>query len=1094
MNASSPAQPAALQSADGQLPPNWDVSRPSPSVERLVIGSWKEPQQGAGYESIQISPNWLTLDWKSTFPNLKAVHLWNLKGLNQLPAIPSNLHTLEVRNCPDLTALPELPGTLEVLDVSGCEGLAKLTPRSTTQVPNLKQVFFEDCPGLSHDQIVSFTTRLLEHEASALLELRVTNHANLADSFVAQLIDDDRQVSVAQTLIKVVLRGCKNLTTVGNLEPFAKLRHLDLSNCPNLSRIVDLPNDLQYLAVWGPEMIRFLEPAQEVPKFDLGTKEDPNVAGRFRTRKKFGGELTLGAHAKILFLGNGRAGKTTLANTLRRNFSRDGITFENLPAPDEVQTTDGVELGRWQTSVTVPSARREALRQMGRHHDWTERWVDQDQGQLKADLQIWDLGGQEIYHQTHRAFAGVGTVYVLVWRPKMTIEELKSDYDREKSKKEQQGEDWYCTWEEWRDHNRQHPLSYWVDYLTTLKDLKVKREGGREMFRDVLVVCPWSAADNNQLPNLRKELESSELLRKIDANLCFCFNSRDENCRNDDEYRRFVECLRERSGEVAAELSLIQPQAYEDAVTYVENELAAIHQERAAGDDVETSRCLPKWNAWCAQLETAVRPRGNLTLDTDDLEQMTAYLDQSGKVMCLTGALQIANRSKAVPEMAPQRHVVVDLTWILDKVYQLLSRRSRLFQKIQRNRGRVLAQDLVATDIVKSVDSDVGARPLFDFMEQCGILVPLGGTGDNQEFLATEKSLLPKWPVVAAECQAAVDAVCQEPGKVGWDLEFSAARSLCEFDIRPMVGRLGQLFGESAVFFQDGMQASGTGEFVGDDEFRGALRSRRPTPAAERDIENWKQTRWVLRFVWESRDEDSMLGTLLGGIVIQGPKAAEVQERLVALLKDCLGLGPIRAKPAQMSLALLPFSHHPTRAEEKKPSYDIFVSYSSIDNEQGWVADFVKNLKSSLSQHMGVRDPNRVWWDQERVDSLEELTPQIKDRVSRSQVLLVLLSPGYLNSKWCRMERETFFEAHSKALAQKRVQLVDLGLLGRTKRPAEFQDLRSEDFFTPKEAGADKGPLLGEPKPIEGHPPHVPFFTAVKNLAGILAKRLKSQP
>jgi hypothetical protein len=242
-------------------------------------------------------------------------------------------------------------------------------------------------------------------------------------------------------------------------------------------------------------------------------------------------------------------------------------------------------------------------------------------------------------------------------------------------------------------------------------------------------------------------------------------------------------------------LSLVQPQAYEDAVTYVEYELASIHQDRGSGENIAPIRCLPNWNAWADQLQKVVRPRGDLILDHGDIEQITKYLDQSGKVMCLTGALQIANRGKVIPETASERHVVIDLSWILDKVYLLLSRRSRLFQKIQRQGGRIQAQDLFADEIVENVETKVGARPLFDFMEQCGILVSLGGAGADQEFLATEKSLLPMWPRIAKQCQNAVDAVSRQPGSSGVDLEFSTARSLCEFDIRPIVGRLVRLFG-----------------------------------------------------------------------------------------------------------------------------------------------------------------------------------------------------------------------------------------------------------------------------------------------------------
>lgn len=165
MGASEKAEKLAIHCPDGKRPPDWPA-KANRQIERLVIGAWEQsPGYQEGYKTQPVDAD-LLRDWKTLFPGLKAVHLWNLTGVTQLPELPAGLHTLEVRNCPDLTALPMLPASLEVLDVSGCGRLKKLTPKSTTDVPALKQLFLEDVGGLSDLEIGSFIKRLLESSSS----------------------------------------------------------------------------------------------------------------------------------------------------------------------------------------------------------------------------------------------------------------------------------------------------------------------------------------------------------------------------------------------------------------------------------------------------------------------------------------------------------------------------------------------------------------------------------------------------------------------------------------------------------------------------------------------------------------------------------------------------------------------------------------------------------------------------------------------------------------------------------------------------------------------------------------------------------------
>lgn len=91
--------------------------------------------------------------------------------------------------------------------------------------------------------------------------------------------------------------------------------------------------------------------------------------------------------AKLILVGNGEVGKTCLANRL--------ITDEFI----EEDITEGIKISEWVTSAPGSETR-------------------------KIKLNIWDFGGQEIYHATHQFFLTKRSVYLLVWNARKT-----KDYD-----------------------------------------------------------------------------------------------------------------------------------------------------------------------------------------------------------------------------------------------------------------------------------------------------------------------------------------------------------------------------------------------------------------------------------------------------------------------------------------------------------------------------------------------------------------------------------------------------------------------------------------------------------------------------------------
>ncbi|MBX3326635.1 MAG: TIR domain-containing protein [Nitrospira sp.] len=112
--------------------------------------------------------------------------------------------------------------------------------------------------------------------------------------------------------------------------------------------------------------------------------------------------------AKLVVLGNGRVGKTQICRRLR-----------GLPYDDTVASTHGI-------TVTA------------------EPWGDSTNEEV---LNIWDFGGQDIYHGAHTLFMKTSAIFLIAWHP-----------DFETTGEQSADGIWF----------RNYPLPYWLEYVRTL--------------------------------------------------------------------------------------------------------------------------------------------------------------------------------------------------------------------------------------------------------------------------------------------------------------------------------------------------------------------------------------------------------------------------------------------------------------------------------------------------------------------------------------------------------------------------------------------------------------------------------------------------
>lgn len=132
--------------------------------------------------------------------------------------------------------------------------------------------------------------------------------------------------------------------------------------------------------------------------------------------------------------------------------------------------------------------------------------------------------------------------------------------------------------------------------------------------------------------------------------------------------------------------------------------------------------------------------------------------------------------------------------------------------------------------------------------------------------------------------------------------------------------------------------------------------------------------------------------------------------------------------------------------------HDVFVSYAWVDDvplpgaESGWVTMLVRHLKFELARRLG-RESVSIWMDP-RLAGNGPPTPEDLSAIRQSAILLVILSPAYLVSEWCRNElNELLNAAKDRQRAESRIFIVEKSQVDWNDRPAEFADLAGYRFW-----------------------------------------------
>ncbi len=187
------------------------------------------------------------------------------------------------------------------------------------------------------------------------------------------------EIGQLQNLWQLVLRGNQLTSLPPEMGQLQDLRHVYLSR----NQLTTLPAEMGQLEKL--EKLELKDNPLSEPYPDLIKRGTEAVLTYLRSLEK---ESTAQYEAKLLLVGEGNVGKTSLVEAMRAEPTKRSDVFVKGRT-----TTHGINLGRLQ--LDHPGDRAKTL-----------------------TLNTWDFGGQEVYRVTHQFFFSRRSLYLLVWWPR----------------------------------------------------------------------------------------------------------------------------------------------------------------------------------------------------------------------------------------------------------------------------------------------------------------------------------------------------------------------------------------------------------------------------------------------------------------------------------------------------------------------------------------------------------------------------------------------------------------------------------------------------------------------------------------------------
>ncbi len=305
--------------------------------------------------------------------------LWACTVLEYLDISKNKLTAIEV---------PEKMSSLKYLDVSGNKSLQKLVFEG--EIPVLETLELSQCSLPEIYIPVGEASGLKDVYASQnkLKHFAISGHCPKLRflDLSRNALEEIQLPEKLPTLQFLFLQGGNRISDIGFLENMLFLQTLNLSENPlkNLETLMPLI-EKGVFAKWKKKGNGILlegcpleEPSPEIVK-----KGNKAILNYFQAKKEQGVDVLY--EAKVLIVGEGGSGKTSLCRRLLEPACQ---------LPEEEKTTKGIAIHAYDFSMT-------------------------DGGNFRAN--IWDFGGQEIYHATHQFFLTKRSLYIL-------LDDTRKDY------------------------------------------------------------------------------------------------------------------------------------------------------------------------------------------------------------------------------------------------------------------------------------------------------------------------------------------------------------------------------------------------------------------------------------------------------------------------------------------------------------------------------------------------------------------------------------------------------------------------------------------------------------------------------------------
>ena len=360
-------------------------------LETLVLGKWDEEKwKWIGNELTKFPDALLQLT------NLKILSIAN----NQITKIPeaigqlSNLTQLDLSSN-QITSIPEDLGQLwNLTRLSLNDNQITSFPEALGQLSNLTQLY------LSNNQITNIPDAIGQLLNLTLLDLRYNQIAQIPEALdqplnLTWLFVNSNQITnipdAIGQLLNLTWLSVSNNQITKIPEAIAQLSNLTQLSVSN-NQIETIPECLETLP-----QLKYLDlrrnPLPISPEVlgPANQNEEPGTPAAIFNylRQLRSGEVRPLNEAKVLLVGQGSVGKTCLINRL----------IHNKYNPNEPQT-DGLNITDWKITVNTKPVK----------------------------LNVWDFGGQEIYHATHQFFLTKRSLYLLVCNCRTSEDENRLEY------------------------------------------------------------------------------------------------------------------------------------------------------------------------------------------------------------------------------------------------------------------------------------------------------------------------------------------------------------------------------------------------------------------------------------------------------------------------------------------------------------------------------------------------------------------------------------------------------------------------------------------------------------------------------------------